>query len=214
MGVEGIVTYQLKQVGQHRVLYVMAAKPEYGQHLRARFTPLFSGIGPIESALSLGVALARFQDRGSLPSLVVSLGSAGSRTLPMASVHQAASVSYRDMDASALGFPRGCTPLLDEPAVATLTPWVPDLSQVHLATGASVVSGEGYRTIKADMVDMETYAAYRACRVFGCEIAALRGVSDGAEPVAELADWTRYLAVIDERLAEVVDRLEAVLVDS
>ncbi|MEM9604455.1 MAG: 5'-methylthioadenosine/S-adenosylhomocysteine nucleosidase [Pseudomonadota bacterium] len=203
--------YALKTVGAKTLLYVMAAEPEYGPALRARFSPLFTGIGPVEAALALGAALARLDAAGRTPDLVVSLGSAGSRSLPMASVHQARAVSYRDMDASALGFPVGCTPLLDEPAVATLHTWVPGLSAVHLGTGASVVSGDGYDRVEADMVDMETYAIYRACRVFGCELAALRGVSDGAEPLAELADWTRYLAVIDARLAEVVDRLEAAL---
>ncbi|MEM6985340.1 MAG: 5'-methylthioadenosine/S-adenosylhomocysteine nucleosidase [Pseudomonadota bacterium] len=208
------MAFEIKSVGAKSILYVMAAAPEYGPHLRARFSPLFTGIGPIESALSLGAALARLHQADALPDLVVSLGSAGSRSLPMASVHQATSVSYRDMDASVLGFPVGCTPLLDEPAVATLDAWVPDLPSVHLATGASVVSGEAYAAVEADMVDMETYAVYRACRVFDCDLAALRGVSDGAEPLAELADWTRFLAVIDERLAEVVDRLEAAVAAS
>ncbi len=202
---------EIKTVGTQRVLYVMAAKPEYGVSLKARFAPLFTGIGPVEAALSIGATLARLQARDQLPDWVVSLGSAGSNTLPMASVCQVGSVSYRDMDASALGFAKGQTPLLNEPPTATLTTLLDTLPTVHLATGASVVSGAAYDTIQADMVDMETYAIYRACRVFGCELAALRGVSDGSEPLAELSDWTRYLAVIDERLAAAVDQLEAVL---
>jgi len=129
----------------------------------------------------------------------------------MASVHQAGTVAYRDMDASALGFPVGQTPLLDEPPVASLPVVLEGLPVASLATGASVVSGSAYDAVSADMVDMETYAVYRACRVFGCQLVALRGISDGAEPLAELADWTRYLAVIDERLAEVVDQLETTL---
>lgn len=201
----------IKTLGTQRVLYVMAAKPEFGVRLRARIRPLFTGIGPVEAALSLGAHLAQLQQADAVPHWIVSLGSAGSNRLPMASVHQAGSVSYRDMDATALGFPIGQTPLLDEPAVATLPVLLDDVPVASLATGASVVSGAAYDAVSADMVDMETYAVYRACRVFGCELVALRGVSDGAEPLAELADWTRYLAVIDARLADVVDRLEATL---
>lgn len=201
----------IKTLGTQRVLYVMAAKPEYGAQLRARIQPLFTGIGPVEAALSLGAHLARLEVAESVPDWVVSLGSAGSNCLPMASVHQAGTVAYRDMDASALGFPVGQTPLLDEPPVASLPVVLEGLPVASLATGASVVSGSAYDAVSADMVDMETYAVYRACRVFGCQLVALRGISDGAEPLAELADWTRYLAVIDERLAEVVDQLETTL---
>lgn len=88
-------------------LFVMAAEAEYGPALRSRFTPLMTGVGPIEAALAMAATLTRMQTRGQLPGLVVSLGSAGSARLEQAGVYQAASVGWRDMDASALGFPRG-----------------------------------------------------------------------------------------------------------
>src|SRR5688500_16321623 len=106
------------------ILYVMAAPAEYGPHLRARITPLMTGIGPVEAAIVVTRALAEAKAAGSLPSLVVSLGSAGSRTLEQCEVYQAYSVSYRDMDASALGFAKGQTPLLDLPPVLPLFPLV------------------------------------------------------------------------------------------
>ena len=40
---------QIKQIGDHRLLYVMAAAPEYGEHLQKRFFPLMTGIGPVEA---------------------------------------------------------------------------------------------------------------------------------------------------------------------
>ena len=51
--------YALKTVGAKTLLYVMAAEPEYGPALRARFSPLFTGIGPVEAALALGATLLR-----------------------------------------------------------------------------------------------------------------------------------------------------------
>ena len=86
------------------VLFAMAAEAEYGPHLQALFTPLMTGVGPVEAGISLTHALADLRAAGSPPDLVVSLGSAGSRTLEQAEVYQATSVSYRDMDASPTSF--------------------------------------------------------------------------------------------------------------
>jgi adenosylhomocysteine nucleosidase len=145
---------------------------------------------------------------------VVSLGSAGSAKLEQTGVYQAISVDYRDMDASALGFERGVTPLLDQPAVIPLGPFVPDIARATLSTGANVVSGSAYMQIDADMVDMETYAVLRACQRFRVPLVALRGISDGDEELGHLDDWKRYLHVIDEKLAHAVDLLEAAIANS
>jgi adenosylhomocysteine nucleosidase len=66
---------ELTQLGTKRALFVMAAEPEYGPHLRARFVPLITGIGPVEAALHVGIALARLEAAGTLPDLIVCLGS-------------------------------------------------------------------------------------------------------------------------------------------
>ena len=61
--------------------------------------------------------------------------------------------------------------------------------------------------IDADMVDMESFAVCRACLAFGVPMVGLRGISDGAQPLSGYMDWTRYLRVIDDRLAAAIDRL-------
>ena len=137
----------LKTVGSRSILYVMAADAEYGPHLQARFTPLVCGVGPVESAVNLTRALASER-----PHIVISLGSAGSRTLEQAEVYEVASVSYRDMDASPLGFEKGRTPFLDLPAELPLTV-MGDIPAKRLSTGANIVSGAAYDAIDADMVD-------------------------------------------------------------
>lgn len=198
----------LVRLGGRRVLFQMAATPEYGPHLKARFTPLMTGVGPVEAGVVLSAALARLQAAGAPPDLVVSLGSAGSRVLEQTGVYQVASVSYRDMDASVLGFPKGETPFLDLPRVVELPHRVPDIPPATLSTGGNIVSGAAYDAIDADMVDMETFAVLRACQHFAVPLVGLRGISDGAAELRHVDDWTEYLHVIDERLAQAVDRLE------
>lgn len=188
------------------ILYVMAAEAEYGPHLRARIAPLMTGVGPVEAAIAVTRALG--ERRGALPGLVVSLGSAGSRVLEQCGIYQASSVSYRDMDASALGFPKGQTPFLDLPPVLPLHT-VPGIATASLSTGGNIVSGAAYDGIDAEMVDMETYAVLRACQAYGVPLLALRGISDGADELGHVDDWTRYLHVIDEKLAAAVDLIAA-----
>jgi adenosylhomocysteine nucleosidase len=187
------------------VLFVMAAQAEYGPHLQQRFKPLMTGIGPVEAAVLLTAGLAALALRGSLPDLVVSLGSAGSRVLEQTEVYQATSVAYRDMDASALGFDKGVTPFLDLPATVPLPLRIPGLPQATLSTGANIVSGSAYDAIAAEMVDMESYACLRACTAFGVPLIALRGISDGKAELQHVSDWTEYLHIIDEKLAAAVD---------
>jgi len=193
------------------ILYLMAAPAEFGPHLRARIAPVMTGIGPVEAAVSTTRALA--ERAANLPQLVVCLGSAGSRRLEQCAVYQAISVSYRDIDASPLGFAKGTTPLIDLPRTVPLVPALPGLKPATLSTGADVVSGAGYDGVEEDMVDMETFAVLRACQSFGLPLLALRGISDGAEELRRIEDWTQYLHIIDERLAEAVDRVEAAFAD-
>ncbi len=188
------------------ILYLMAAEAEYGPHLRARISPVMIGVGPVEAAINTTRTLAGMQH--DLPELVVSLGSAGSRSLEHCGVYQAVSVAYRDMDASALGFPRGETPFLGLPATLALEGPVAGLKPATLSTGGNVASGAAYDGIAEDMVDMETYAVLRACQAFGVPLLALRGISDGKSALGGLSDWTDYLHVIDEKLAAAVDLIE------
>ncbi|WP_431192834.1 5'-methylthioadenosine/S-adenosylhomocysteine nucleosidase [Tianweitania aestuarii] len=195
-------------VGAKRLLFVMAAPAEYGPFLQSRFKPLMTGIGPVEAAIALSTALAQLQQGETLPDLIISLGSAGSRVLEQTKVYQATSVSYRDMDASALGFPPGVTPLLDLPAILPLPIHIPEIATATLSTGANIVSGQAYDRIEAEMVDMETFALLRVAMRYQIPLIALRGISDGAAELTHVDDWTAYLHIVDENLAYAVDRLE------
>lgn len=206
-----VMPFVHRTLGSADILYVMAAPLEYGPHLKSRINPLMTGIGPVEAAVMVTEALATLKAADKMPAIVVSLGSAGSAKLEQLGVYQASSVSYRDMDASALGFEPGVTPLLDLPAVLELGPFIPGIPKATLSTGANVVSGVAYDKAGTDMVDMETYAVLRACQRFTLPLIALRGISDGDQDLRHLDDWRQYLHIVDEKLAHAVDLLEAAI---
>ncbi|OHV78974.1 5'-methylthioadenosine/S-adenosylhomocysteine nucleosidase [Rhizobium sp. LCM 4573] len=202
---------ELKRVGDSSILFVMAVDAEYGPTLKTRIKPLMTGVGPVEAAATLACELTKLEAAARLPDLIVSLGSAGSRSLEQTEIYQVSSVAYRDMDASPLGFEKGRTPFLDHPAIISLPIRIPGIPEASLSTGANIVSGTAYDLIEADMVDMETFAVLRCCQLFGIPLIGLRGISDGKEELKHVGDWTEYLHVIDGKLAEAVDRLTEAL---
>ena len=207
------MTFELKSVSGKSILFVMAVEAEYGPFLRSRIEPLMTGVGPVEAAISLTRVLARLEEQNERPDLVVSLGSAGSARLEQTDIYQASSVSYRDMDASPLGFEKGRTPFLDLPAALELPLRIPGVPTASLSTGANIVSGATYETIDADMVDMETFAVLRTCHAFNLPLIGLRGMSDGKQELKHVDDWKEYLHVVDRKLALTVDTLFEALED-
>lgn len=194
--------------GRTRILFVMATDQEYQAELQKRMPPLIVGVGPVEAAVGTASALAEMRVK---PDLVVSLGSAGSARLEQGAVYEVKSVSYRDMDASPLGFEKGVTPFLGQPATIPLTPRIEGVPKASLSTGAGIVSGAAYNAIAADLVDMESFAIVRACQAFNIDCIGLRGVSDGAEELRHYKDWADYLPHVDIALADALDRLKAQL---
>jgi len=192
-------------IGGLDVLFVMATSQEYGPHLQSRITPLITGVGPVEAAVETAHALAWLSYAGRTPDLVFTLGSAGSRSLDHAEVYQASAVAYRDMDASPLGFEKGRTPFLDEPAVIALPYRIDGVKAATLSTGGAIISGAAYDAIAEEMVDMESFAVLRAARRHGLPLIGLRGISDGKAELTGFGDWTEYLHIIDEKLAHALD---------
>jgi adenosylhomocysteine nucleosidase len=161
----------------------------------------------VESAIATTRALEACRDHDAMPDIVLSLGSAGSNRLDQGAIYQITSVSYRDMDASPLGFVKGVTPFLDHAPAIALPYLLPHIPTARLATGGSIVSGKAYDAIDADMVDMESFAVLRVCQSFGVAMIGLRGVSDGAKDLHHYDDWTALLHRIDHDMAMILDRL-------
>ncbi len=190
-----------------RFLFVMATDHEYREHLRARIEPLITGVGLVGAAIGTTIRLEQLRAANELPDLVISLGSAGSRRRELGGVYQIKSVSWRDMDASPIGFPPGVTPFADHPAIVVLPTPLTGVPSATLSTGSDIVVGDRYAAIDADLVYMETYAVLRACQRFGVPMMGLRGVSGGPGALEGIGGWTELLPLLDERLAAAVDRL-------
>lgn len=202
---------KLSTVAGHAVLFVMATRAEYGPALQALIEPVVTGVGPVEAAIGTTRALSALAAAGTPADLVISLGSAGSNRLEQGAVFQIASVSYRDMDASPLGFEKGTTPFLDLPKEVSLPYRLPGLHAVRLSTGANIISGAAYEGIDADMVDMESFAVLRACMAARVPLIGLRGVSDGAAELKHYDDWAALLGHLDSEMAAIIGNLPDLL---
>jgi len=192
-----------------QILFVMAAEPEFGEHLKKHCVPLLTGVGPVEAAITLTANLHELAAAKRLPDLIVSMGSAGSRVLEQDEVYQVSDVSYRDMDASALGYEKGVTPFLDRPASIVLPYVIPGLPRASLSSGGNVVTGFAFDNILAQMVDMETYSVVRVAERFGIPVIGLRGVLQAQPDLARSGGSTGEWATLDKRLAEALDKLAA-----
>ncbi|MHA6724282.1 5'-methylthioadenosine/S-adenosylhomocysteine nucleosidase [Sphingomonas sp. RS2018] len=197
----------MQRVVNQRILFVMATDHEYRDQLRARIKPLITGVGPIEASIGTTICLEQLRVMNELPDFVVSLGSAGSSRCAVGGVYQIASVSWRDMDASPIGFAPGVTPFADHTAVISLPTPLAEVPTATLSTGSDIVLADRYAAIKADLVDMETFAVLRACQRFGVPMMGLRGVSDGPGELDGIEGWKELLPLLDERLAAAVDLL-------
>ncbi len=97
--------------------------------------------------------------------------------------------SYRDMDASAFGFPRGQTPFSPHPVTVQAPAVMPEFPCASCSTGANVISD--HASTRADLADMEYAALNEVAMKFGIALIGFKGISDGARPLTgELTEWT------------------------
>jgi adenosylhomocysteine nucleosidase len=198
--IEGEPMAELKRLnnGQY-ILPLMATTIEYGEHLKNLIQPHIIGVGPVEAAMNTMHILCESAER---PNFVILIGSSGSAMLAQGEVYQASSVSYRDMDASAIGFTKGKTPFVDLPAELPLDPLFDFLTHATLSTGGKVIVGDEFSEQTADMVDMESFAVKRVCQAFDIPMIVVRGISDGKEELQKFDDWTELLPELDQKFAK------------
>lgn len=181
-----------------------------------------SGVGKVFSA----AGVARLS--GAVDA-VVALGTSGSLVLdPVGSLRVSFDFVERDMDAAALGFPRGITPYSEMPKavidscpaalrneiLALLSAYGPEIAEARTASGDTFVASRANSAgvaaeFGATLVDMESAAAAKLCRYrYDLPFFALRWICDNADYDAG-GTWT----VLIREASRELDRLLLYLLD-
>ncbi|MEV4941388.1 nucleosidase [Streptomyces zaomyceticus] len=181
----------LGKITADRPLLVLAVKEE-AQFLETDLPVLLTGMGKVNAATALAIALGR----GPRPSGIVNLGTAGALLPGMSGTHVIGTVVQHDFDGRLLAT------LTGESYGAPLT--LPDGGDTVLATGDTFISDETARARLAEqaaLVDMEGYALAHAAAIAGVPLRIVKHVSDEAGEGAART-WRESVAECARALAE------------
>jgi len=167
---------------------------------------LFTGVGKVNAAAALARRLAERRIEGQMPRLVVNFGTAGSRRFNTGAMVACDRFAQRDMDVSALGFPRGHTPYDDHGAELAFAPVFTSLPTGLCGTGDSFETGPS--ALSCDIVDMEAYALAKVCRLEGLAFACAKYITDGADHTAA-SDWLSNLPRAAAGFLALLERLRS-----
>ncbi|MET9954282.1 nucleosidase [Streptomyces sp. NPDC006339] len=179
------------EITADRPLLVLAVKEE-AQHLDTDLPVLLTGMGKVNAATALATVLAR----GTRPSEVVNLGTAGALRPGWTGTHVVGTVVQHDLDGELLAT------LTGETYGAPLT--LPDGGDVVLATGDAFIADDAARerlALRAALVDMEGYALATAAGLAGVPLRMVKHVSDEAGDGAARS-WRESVAACARALAD------------
>ena len=193
------------QFSRNNTLVVFALKEE-ARDCFDEFRLLYCGVGKVNAAYRLTRALAAWEaTHGTLPRLVLNMGSAGSAHYQKRTVVNCTHFIQRDFDISAFGLQPFATPFEDH-LPATLNHGV---SFGHLPTG-TCGTGDTFVTNAQqgpwNVVDMEAYALAKICLLENIPFGCLKYISDGADGQAA-GTWEESLDVTARCLFDVANDL-------
>lgn len=165
-------------------LFVFAMKEE-SRDAFSDYNVLHTGIGKVNASYALSKTI-----QAERPSIIINMGTAGSRKHDSGSIINCTRFIQRDMDVSVLGFEKWQTPFSDDPVVIEYGHAVNDLTQGTCGTGDSFDASEF--AAKFDVVDMEAYALALICQRENIPFLCLKYISDGADDAA-VTDWNAAL---------------------
>jgi len=160
---------------------IVMALPQESRGLleRAGAQVLYSGVGKVNAAAALARRLAELRCGGTPVSLVINLGTAGSRTIAAHTLVACHRFGQRDMDVSGMGFPVGVTPFDDTPALIEFPIVFPYLPQKLCTSGDSFATH--MHAVESDVVDMEAFAFAKVCLGERVAFACVKYITDGAD---------------------------------
>jgi adenosylhomocysteine nucleosidase len=171
---------------------IVMALPQESRGLleRAGAQMLYTGVGKVNAAAVLARKLAETRCGGAALPLVVNLGTAGSRTIPVHTLVACNRFAQRDMDVSGLGFAPGVTPFDEMPPVIEFPAVFTHLPQLMCSTADSFATH--LHAVAGDVVDMEAFALARVCRAENARFACAKYITDGAD-ADSAAHWQAAL---------------------
>jgi adenosylhomocysteine nucleosidase len=172
-------------------LLVFAMEQE-SQDVFQEYDVLHSGIGKVNAAYALTSRLKKNK-----PSIVINMGTAGSRKHNGGTIVNCTAFIQRDMDVTPLGFPKWQTPFSSDPVKIDYGTTIKGLLQGVCGTGDNFDATENAANF--DVVDMEAYALALICQREGIPFLCLKYVSDGANDDAH-KDFNQALHDTAEKL--------------
>lgn len=167
---------------------------------------LLTGIGTITAAMRLTAELTTARERGSLPSRVINVGTAGAVRDGMAGVYEVNQVFQHDFYLDDIsGIDKHLLPRVINLKTTGVLP------EAGLATGDMFVSDSMTRERLAQdaaLVDMEGYALAAVCHEFGIPVTLLKQVSDDANEDSH-GNWAPQLKRAAVQLREALDAVLA-----
>lgn len=181
-------------------LVVFALEAE-AQGLFDDFHVIYTGVGKVNAAYKLMVALADWKEKnGHYPELVLNLGSAGSSLFKRGSIVNCTQFIQRDMDVTVFGHTLFSTPNEDLSPVFSAGLRCEPYPQGVCGSGDSF-STDG-KMQGWNVVDMEAYALAKVCTGQGIPFCCLKFISDGADEGA-VSSWAEALGITAQALYKV-----------
>lgn len=174
-------------------LLVFAMKEE-SRDVFSDYNVLHTGIGKVNASYALSSYINQNK-----PSIVINMGTAGSRKHAGGTVVNCTQFIQRDMDVTHLGFERWKTPFSDDPVIIEYGTKIAALPQGTCGTGDNFDATDNASNF--DVVDMEAYALALICQRESIPFVCLKYISDGADDSADV-DWNEALKTAAERLKD------------
>tara|TARA_B100000989_G_C19398294_1_gene408795 strand:+ start:157 stop:705 length:549 start_codon:yes stop_codon:yes gene_type:complete len=156
-------------------LIMVAIEDELPKEKVLDWNVVYTGVGKINAAISISKSCHKYN-----PKKIINYGSAGAINKKISGLQEVTEFFQRDMDAREIGFPIGTTPF-------------DDINKIKLnRVGISCSSGDNFVTkdplIKTDIVDMESYALAKFCKLNKLDFYCFKYISDLANADAA-RDW-------------------------
>lgn len=188
----------IKKLLEQNPLFVFALEVEAAEKFKDINT-LFVGVGKINAAYKLSQHIAKTK-----PSIVVNLGSAGSRIFKRGEVVCCTEFIQRDMDVTQLGCKKYETPFSNIEPILKYGLSIDGLSKGICGTGDNFDTN--LNTSDYTVVDMEAYSLAYVAQQENIPFLCLKYISDGADDNAA-EDWPTTVRLAAETLRNIIDNI-------